>query len=134
MKKTKTKKKVVKDPILVALEILIELVKDLKDDIRHLQKIPPPLGPQIPADFPHIWDADRCVDGGSHEYPFPWHATIPPPCKKCGRTAPWTQITCCDTAPVHRTTLTDGKCCINNKEDELLTVGMVHPTTSNDKR
>ena len=40
--------------------------------------------------IPSVWQCQ-------HEYPFPWHATIPPNCKKCGQQAPSYTVTCSDT-------------------------------------
>ena len=67
------------------LEIILRLqdkVNTLEDRVKCLESNQP-IYPSIT--WPSVQPAiDQCSKGGQCEYPFPWHATTPAPCKKCG--------------------------------------------------
>jgi hypothetical protein len=79
------------------------------------------LGQPIPA---YIVD-HGCINGGYHEYPTAWHATVPPFCKKCGKQAEdmsptWIARTTTGDAPVgYNPSLTSDQVVIN--DDFVLT-------------
>jgi len=108
-----------KDPILTALETLIDLIKNLDRRIADLNIQQPAVVPQIPIPNNVPWISSYpCSAGGFHEYPFPWYATIPPCCKKCGRQAASFPITCNGGVTViyNDSTLTGDHDCINKDE------------------
>lgn len=79
------------DALEKLLQIKEAIIQEQESKIRKLENeaisrqfipMPPPMPP---ISIPSIWQVDPCTDGNLHEYPFPWHATTPPPCKKCGK-------------------------------------------------
>jgi hypothetical protein len=75
-----------KDLVLIKEQIIVELKNK---SVAPINLNPVPLFPSQPfiVTIP-------C----NHEYPFPWHSITPPPCKKCGQSAPSYQITCSSNA------------------------------------
>lgn len=77
---------------------LAEVLKLLKEISRRLdrleKRVNPPIrmpyisAPPMPPVYPAV-----CKDGGPHEYPMPWHSTLPAPCNKYGYTLPHQHIT-----------------------------------------
>ena len=69
---------------------LLKLIMNLQDRVAELEKTN--TNQQLPWTTPgqvlqpYIQTIhDPCTDLGYHEYPFPWNAVTPPPCKKCGK-------------------------------------------------
>jgi hypothetical protein len=87
---------------------LLALIHDLQTQVADLQSQIAVLKVQLnskqdrlvytPSVWPHA-TLEACVDGGSHEYPSPWHAITPAPCKKCGKLSQNYVITCSTSGP-----------------------------------
>ena len=82
------------------LEIVVRLqdrVNELEKRLDELEKQPfisdPFRTPELIPAGPPLGE-DLCTDGGYHDYEFPWSATTPPSCKKCGKQAETFTITC----------------------------------------
>lgn len=91
---------------------LFDLIKNLENQVLILKSEVDLLKIQLqgkqdrPNYMPSVWPfaettPDLCSDGGQHDYPNPWFATIPPSCKKCGKqslgyTVSYTTTTSCD--------------------------------------
>ena len=80
---------------------LLKLIRDLQERVIKLEEsskqqvwISPQPAWQPYISYPSIQSYDGCSDGGLHDYPTPWGATVPPTCKKCGKTAASTVVTC----------------------------------------
>lgn len=72
---------------------LLQLILDLQKRVSELEKSNSSqqfkVYPPIPEVFiPSVWTVELCSDGGQHQYPFPWHGTVPPACTKCGKSSP----------------------------------------------
>jgi len=78
--------------LVVALQQEINRLKGevamLKNQILRQNPVSVPFTQALDS-FPH-----KCPDGTFCEYPSPWHATIPPNCKKCGKQGKQYKITC----------------------------------------
>lgn len=64
---------------------LLEMIKTLEERIEKLEK----RSIVITSDWPKVETITlpfiQTTDACDHEYPNPWHAVVPPPCKKCGK-------------------------------------------------
>lgn len=92
------KKKELLDMIKRLGEEVSRLQEDLADVRRELSYLrsSQPISVPIPMVYPAPGIFDQCPAGGPHEYPFPWHGIIPPPCRKCGVQGHKMEITCSD--------------------------------------
>jgi hypothetical protein len=74
---------------------LLEMIRRLEKRVDELEKRPYITYPQPEIFIPTVFGPiDVCTDGGYHDYHSPWWGVTPPPCKKCGKQAPSTTITC----------------------------------------
>lgn len=87
------------------LDLKTEIITELEKKIGRLEtfpnvfpggtypspQLPPLIGPGT-INLPSVWtiDPNTC----QHEYPNPWFATVPPPCKKCGTVSNPYVVTC----------------------------------------
>lgn len=83
-----------KSEILELVKLLQKEVDNLKGEIATLKIA---LANKANVYIPFIQSTnhiDLCTDGTHCEYPNPWHATIPPHCKKCNKQGKSYTITC----------------------------------------
>jgi hypothetical protein len=70
---------------MTELEALKEKIELLQKIIDTQAQLIGEMRKTVPLPFvsvPSTWQAP-C----QHEFPFPWHGTVPPPCTKCGQMA-----------------------------------------------
>jgi len=70
-----------------ALEKLVRLKQETITELERQLSLRPLFQPLPQISIPSVWQVCQ------HEYPNPWGGTTPPPCKKCGQSAPNYTIT-----------------------------------------
>ena len=73
-----------KDKPVTLEQALLQIIELQKEIIRLKEQLT--IQSSQPLPNPFIYNPpDLCTDGGLHDYPNPWFATIPPCCKKCNK-------------------------------------------------
>jgi hypothetical protein len=78
-----------------ALEKLVKIKQDTVAELERQLTLRPLFQPLPQISIPSVWQVDPC----QHEYPETWGGTVPPSCKKCGKSmTPYYTVTCSNNA------------------------------------